>query len=371
MKKKILFIQENLQGGGAEKSLINLLNHIDYTNYSVELVLVFKYGVYLDKINSNVKVYYLMDTYYPRIIAIILSHGFKSVSRLYLRYLLLKKLRFKKYDTIISFMEGISALVHNMVRRKATKNISWVHTDLLINNWCINTFQSLIEQKKIYNNFDTIVCVSKDSLRSFNKLFNTNHKTYIYNIVDIDQIKADSIAFSVKKNNITTVLTVGRLTHIKNQTMLVEAANILKKKGIYANYWILGEGEDLHIIQQQVKKYNLESYFCFWGFQDNPFPYIKCADIITLPSLAEGLSLVVCEALCLAKPILSTKTSGPTELLENGAGLLSEINVNDFSQKLELLIKRKDLRNSLSKSAKKRSEIFSIDKTMKCFYSTL
>ena len=59
--KKILFIIQDLGGGGAEKVLINILNNIDYTAYQVDLLLLYENGVYIDKVNKNVNLRYVIQ----------------------------------------------------------------------------------------------------------------------------------------------------------------------------------------------------------------------------------------------------------------------------------------------------------------------
>lgn len=62
----------------------------------------------------------------------------------------------------------------------------------------------------------------------------------------------------------------------------------------------------------------------FLGFQSNPYPYIAAADAFLMTSDSEGFPLVVAEAMCLGKAIISTRITGPMEMLDNGrCGILT------------------------------------------------
>ena len=130
--KKILFIMNNLGGGGAERVLIDILNTFDYSKYEVDLFLVNCEGVYLNEVNENVKIYKMYgDKHFKN----------RHLEHLYLnlKYRLLKhfpelmyKLFIKKtYDVEIAFLEGFPCtylLAHSTNRE--SKKIAWVHTDL-------------------------------------------------------------------------------------------------------------------------------------------------------------------------------------------------------------------------------------------------
>ena len=125
---KILFILTNLSGGGAEKVLIDILRHTDFTYYEVDLLLVVKEGVYLTSVPNDVKIFSLYE-----------RRGLKyklhfALSRYwgldyFQRSLVQKKIK-ERYDTILSFMEGIPLKFHKYLLGCAEKNISWVHTDM-------------------------------------------------------------------------------------------------------------------------------------------------------------------------------------------------------------------------------------------------
>lgn len=66
--KNILFLMKSMQGGGAEKVLLNILKNMDYQKYNISLVLVFNEGIYLNDIPKNVKVSYILKKKHMKII---------------------------------------------------------------------------------------------------------------------------------------------------------------------------------------------------------------------------------------------------------------------------------------------------------------
>jgi glycosyltransferase involved in cell wall biosynthesis len=108
------------------------------------------------------------------------------------------------------------------------------------------------------------------------------------------------------------------------------------------------------------------------GFQKNPYPYIKFSDIFISTSYSEGYPLVVCEAINLGKPIVATKVSGTTEILENGrCGLLVEQDEESIYQGLKQMIRNHTLRENYAKKAEQRAKIFDVNESMNRIYNIL
>ena len=138
-KKKLLFIITSLEGGGAEKVLVDILNNFNYAKFDVTLLLLHNRGVYLDFVPKCVEVLFL-DSY---------KYNFKSrfiVNRYTID--LVNKIRMRSlfkgrsFDYIISFLEGEPLYFHQYIIHKGRKNISWVHADLLTNHWSKWIFKS-------------------------------------------------------------------------------------------------------------------------------------------------------------------------------------------------------------------------------------
>ena len=133
------------------------------------------------------------------------------------------------------------------------------------------------------------------------------------------------------------------------------------------HYWLIGDGPQKEEIRNLIERYNMKDTVFIMGFQKNPYPYLKASDIFVSTSFAEGFSLVIGEALCLEKPVISTKTSGATELLIQGKyGMLVDTDDESVYEGLKAMMSDESLRASYALKAKAGSitDIFDIRKNM-------
>jgi glycosyltransferase involved in cell wall biosynthesis len=122
------------------------------------------------------------------------------------------------------------------------------------------------------------------------------------------------------------ILTVGRLTAQKDFAQSVQAMKLLKEQGIKARWYILGEGEQLTELEALIKRLGLEQEFILCGSVDNPYNYLKQADIYVHATRFEGKSIAIQEAQVLGKPILVSDCSGNREQVVDGVdGRLCEL----------------------------------------------
>ena len=117
-----------------------------------------------------------------------------------------------------------------------------------------------------------------------------------------------------------TLVCVGRLCEQKGQLLLVEAAKILFQRGIKFNLVLAGDGDDRFAIEGLVKDYALESAIRITGWITGAQvrEEILSARALVLPSFAEGLPVVIMEAMALKRPVISTYVAGIPELVISG-----------------------------------------------------
>lgn len=377
--KKVLFIMHSMPIGGAERVLLDILDNIDYSKYKINLLLYKNEGEMLSKINKEVKLFYvfkpLKNTLLSRIKYKFLSL-FKFLSWWEKRNL--KKLGLPQYDCIVSFCQGPAHKLHTFLLNSAPLHVSWIHSDLSLENWGKLFFDGNIKKQELaYNKMNRLVFVSKGAKDAFNQTFKINgdvDQRVIYNIVDVDKIRSFATSFAVPKpHNKFLFVNSGRLVSAKKQIRLVEAAKILKEKGYLFEIWILGEGPLREEIQTRIWKYNLEDYVRLLGAKSNPYPYIKVADTFVLSSSQEGFSLVICEAISLGIPIVSTRVVGPTEILgaDSLYGLLVGESNEEIAEGLKVMMDNKSLRHHYSLKAAERSKILDKSVAMSEIYKVL
>lgn len=332
--KKVMFLIPNLNGGGAEKVLLDIINKIDSKRFEVTLILLNKNGVYLDKINKNITIKYLIDE--------------GSIKKKIQKYIItiFPKLYYKikikeKFDVEIAFLEGLATkLIANSLNRNS-KKIAWVHIDLLKKHWTKKVY-FFNGEERAYSKFNNIIFVSEDSLTSFNILFKSNKsiKKVIYNPI----ISEDVISLSkekVIKFDKFTIVSIGRLNKQKGYDLLIKAHSELIKKYDY-NLVILGDGEERFALEKLINEFNLNNSVKLIGFVKNPYPYIRSANIIISSSRTEGYPLVMLESIVLGKAIVATNVTGNREILGEGKfGIMCDVSVDSIRDTLEGLIKNK------------------------------
>ena len=133
----------------------------------------------------------------------------------------------------------------------------------------------------------------------------------------------------------------------KRQDRLVKAAKVLKEEGFDFEIQLIGDGPNYEKIKKMVEDYNVSDIVILKGLQTNPYPYIKNADFFILTSYMEGYGIVIKEALLLKTKIVTTRVTGPVEILENGKyGLIMENTDEAVIDKMrEILLNKNNYKN--------------------------
>ena len=153
------------------------------------------------------------------------------------------------------------------------------------------------------------------------------------------------------------LLFVGRLVEQKAPGFFIEIVKMITKKGLDVHCAMLGTGELEGECQKQIKKENLQNNIEMLGFQKNPYQYMKKSKILCMTSQWEGYGLVAAEANILGIPVLSTKTGGVTEIFGIDAEELCD-NLEEFTEKIEMLLSDPKQYQRWQENAKKRSKEF-------------
>lgn len=365
--KKYLFIDGPLGGGGAERVLIDILRNFDYSQYSVDLCLLCPGGSLEKEIPEQVKVIHLWPSY--TLSFRLANHLSKDLG---INCLLKKKLRDKledKYDVVISFLEGMPLKLHALSGLHG-RHYSWVHCDLFKFPYEADQFRKG-EELKMYEQMDAVICVANNTEKSFHKRFPGLQTTtrVIYNPIDFEKICQMADEENII-NKLFTVVVVGRLTSPKKIDRVVRLAARLKEEKILdVQFQIIGEGELRHELEEQIQALAVADMVSLLGFKQNPFPYIKAADMLLSSSMVEGFGLVICEAMVLGVPVISTDTDGPRDILQNEYGLLCQHDDESIYQAFMQMYTNADLRKSFADKAKKRVENFRIENTMRKIYN--
>lgn len=373
MKKDILFIIPKLCIGGAEKSLISLLNIFDFSRYNANLLLFRKEGAFLENVPEEVCVSDLGEEYL-RFDASALNYIKYNLAKLNLSAAVnrvkyshalssndsrkvwncMKKVMpppSKHYDVAIAYLEQTSTY-YCADCVDADIKIGYVHSD----------YRKFKTDKKLdlefFKKLDYIVTISAECEAALKEAFPeiADRFKVIENITSPDAIKKLSCRKTPEFDCVSCkkILTVSRIDHPKGYDMAVEAAEILDKKGYDFKWFAVGKGNLMPQIQQEISKRSLQDKFILLGEKPNPYPYMNGCDIYVQPSYFEGKSIAIDEAKVFAKPIVCT--SFPTvydQLTDGETALLAQINAQSIAEKIEVLLNDDALCTTLSDNLKK------------------
>ncbi|WP_346868670.1 glycosyltransferase [Clostridium sp. UBA5119] len=392
MKKDILFVINSLTIGGSEKSLVSLLNVIDYSKYRVDLLMLRK-GESLDKyipneVNildiPNFYIYLNNENYDKTIVKALLYRMCRIKSSIDIRlnkleskktknnqqifYInqknILKRIE-KKYDIAIAFAQGFPTyFVVDKV--DADNKIAWINCD-----YKATTYNKELD-KIFYDKIHKIVAVSessKDSIINVNKNY-TNKIVVIKDIVNPDII-VNMATEKIKEidSNEVNILTVGRLViGYKGYDIAIKTADLLRNSGYKFKWYVVGDGQDKEKLQDLVKVYDLEKYFILLGSRDNPYPYMKKCDIYVQPSRNEGFGLTVIEAKILKKPIVCTNFNTANELIKNEEdGLIVEQDEVQLLNGIKRYLDDNSFRDNILRNLKSENEYNTMNEIYKIY----
>lgn len=373
---KVLFVISALEAGGAEKSLINLLNLFDYNRYQVDLLLFKKEGIFMDQIPEEVRIieapddlFYLYNIHgrqikhalgaFPSIIA-------RITGTIYRNYFVRNKsypgtqIRWNKfykkhisifndeYDIAISYMHG-EVMYYVAEKIKARKKITWVHND----------YRALkLKPETDYPylcSFDKIATISDECVDILIQVFPQikDKVVSIPNLTSSSLIRKRAELYYPEEYkdscnaNKVIILSIGRLNYQKGFDIAIKIAAEMKKRGLQFVWYIIGQGTEQEHLTELINQFGLKEEFVLLGIRENPYPYIKNADIIAQPSRYEGKSVVIDEAKILHKPIVVSDYATVRDQITNeNEGIISKLEVENFAEALEKLIQSKDLRDN-------------------------
>lgn len=337
MPKKVLFVVDNLVMGGLTKVLENLLKNLDLDKYDVDLLVLHYYKDMKIEINPKInilngnKYFSYIDDSLKKIIKRKDIKAFWNKLKLALKIKtgliksVIEKSRkdilVKEYDVEVAFSDGFS---HIFVANGNTKNkIAWMHTDISIQNDSKRYYKLI---KESLEKMMHCVSVSEKVGQAYKEIYGLDEVITINNIIDDDNIKkaAEESCDSFKKEKIN-LISVGRVESAKNYRRFINIHKRLIDDGYEINSFVIGDGLERQELENLVKEYRIEDSFKFLGRKDNPFPYVKNADIFILSSDYEGLPTVLYESIILGTPCVSTNVAGANEILQNKYGIVVDV----------------------------------------------
>ena len=307
---KILFIIHDLEHGGAEKVLVNLVNNMDRSKFDISVTVLFGGGVNEQFLAPDIH----FRAVFPREVP-----GNSKLMK-FLTPKQLHKLCVKEhYDIEVAYLEGPPSRIISGCQDDTTKLVSWIHIEQKSAKDAARSFRSVKEAILCYNRFDRIIGVSEDVRRTFltalpvkppmQVLYNTNESDAILRKsqepVDIDLFSPDEFK----------LVGVGKLLKSKGFDRMARIVKRLKDECYPVHLYALGVGPFRDELEKYISENHLEKQITFLGYQTNPYKYVAKCDLFVCASLAEGFSTATTEALIVGTPVCTVEVSGMKEML--------------------------------------------------------
>ncbi|GAB7219006.1 glycosyltransferase [Vibrio comitans] len=299
-KRNVVFILPAMQGGGAEKSVLNLYKGLELKGYECHIILL------NNKIDHDVN-----DSYRVHILENISKKGIKRLTY---------RKRFAKIvdDFIIDNIPNTKIILSNMIYADKIMSMSKLNVYHVIHNSYTTSLLSKKGKVKsliVKNNINSVyknhplIFTSKSCKENYYLSFkNTFNNSVLYNANDLIEIKNLSEQPIDYKEFGDYIIHIGRFNRAKRHDILISSFSKVKNKKL--KLILLGQGELEKEISQQITSLNLQERVILLGFKQNPYPYIKHAKALVLSSDFEGIPMVLMEALHLSTPVVSTHFPG-------------------------------------------------------------
>lgn len=395
--KKILFVVNNFNIGGPQKSLLSLLYRLDYDQFDVSFLSLNGKGSLTKHLPKEVKLlktpnivkYAILspDKLFKRTLRNMFSKYFlfslraipKVASGLVKRNMTHTKQKYwvavrdmlpeveKSFDIAIGVSGGHSMMyIADCVTAK--KKIGWIRTD----------YRVLGRNHKIdasyFRQMDKIISVSEMCKEVFVDIF-PKEKTKVqvmYNPLPFEMYKnipADTKVITEEKGQIK-ILSISRLDPNKGLDLAIGALEILLSKGYKVKWFVLGDGNYRQEVEKLISSRGLQKHFILLGFHVNTAAFIQESDIIVHPSKFEGKSNVVDEAKYLLKPIVATDYNTVNEqLIHEQTGLISAMNFESLALSIQKLLNNNQLKEKLKRNL--LEERYDDSQSLKIFYNII
>lgn len=368
-KVKVLFLLEAFDKGGIEQVTLDIVNHLNPNKYDIT-VQTFWYGGHCQSlVNDNITVKpFFFKRYVKGVIRLI---EYLSPKMLYTFFV------HGDYDVEIAASDGGAAKVISGSTNRKSKKICWVHMDVLNRGSELREFVKGGKMaEKIYKKFDLIVPVSESCKQKFIEKFGNGYSFCVKkNPLPEEKIRLMSLekpTVFFDKDDYNFVC-IGRLEEQKGFDRLIEACKIIcQNKQKKFHIYIIGDGSLREDLQKQIEQYNMQNLISLLGFQSNPYPLLKQADVFLLTSRDEAFSLVVGESLILGIPVVATDCCGIAEWLEKDQyGMIVENSLNGVLKGIKTCLEIPEVIEEYKERIRKNKKVTSFNQLLSEFEEIL
>ncbi len=378
---KIVFVIESLNCGGAEKSLITLLSLLNYSQYTVDLLLFRRGGMFEEMVPKEVNILdgmkYARFTWISWGALIVESLHTLKFNKLFARltYLAKRRLSFTKkhnaqrywesmghlidecpstYDVAVAYNQGF-ATYFVAEKMSAKKKLAVVNIDYGAAGYDRrHDFRHYEQFEKILTDGEQCKKILQDTYPEFSSRVEIIHDI---NAPDMIRRMADGAGSFTDDYDGIRLLTISRLSLQKGYDIAMDACQKLKQKGLKFRWYVIGDGPLRRMIEESIKKLDIADAFILLGEKSNPYPYLKDCKIYVQTSKFEGFPIILVEARLLNKPIVTTNFTSASEQITHGKnGIVADMNGEAVCDGILALAGNESLMNDMVTCLKKEKK---------------
>lgn len=380
MKPRIFIAIHYMHLGGAETSLIGLLQALDPLKLDVDLFVYSHEGEMMKLIPSYINLLPENPTWsmFEKPLKEVLKKGYLRMffARMLAKFRMWNYVRknnpmdssallgyvgeevnkilpdlhhLDQYDLAISFLTP-----HNFVLDHVTakKKICWIHTDYTRID--VNAALEL----PVWSAYDQIISISDDVTNTFLQIFPSlkDKIAVIENILSPEFVRQRAGLISRQEfaseltvdNDCLNLLTIGRFSPQKKLEEVPAICRGIIASGLNVRWYIIGYGGSDDYIRREIEREGMQEHVFLLGKKENPYPYIKACDWYVQPSRYEGKSVVVREAQMLCKPVIVTNyPTAPSQIQQGVDGVIVPMDIPGCVAQMVETLKDDKLKSSI------------------------
>ena len=368
-RRKICFVLPSLNGGGAERAAVQILNGLDPNEWDRSMFLFAREGPYLAEVDPS--------------IAITSADSASRWGRWRALRSFIARERPDLVMAFLSFFSVLSAARAANTRATVVFNLQTPMSAFLTDadyhwrrGWYKTPFAAVARVG--YAAADLIIATSHGVARDLTGSFgiDPDRIRVLANPVDLDRVRA-AIAEPIEAailpaGEAPLIVAAGRLAEAKNYPLMIEAFAMLRQR-MPARLCILGQGELEGELRQLIVARGLSGAVSLAGFQANPWKYIAKADVFLLTSRYEGFGNVLIEAMACGVPVVATASAGTRDIVQHGTdGVLVEAHTaSAIADVLLRLLADAGQLHDLRAGARRATEKFGLPATVARYDSTM
>ena len=361
-RRKVCFVLPSLNGGGAERAAVQILNGLDPNHWERSMFLFAHEGPYLSEVDPAIAI-----------------ASADTASR-WGRWRALRSYVSRERPAIVmaflSYFSVLSAVRAANTGAKVIFNLQTPMSAFLTDadyqwrrRWHKAAFATVTRVG--YAAADLIVATSQGVASDLTSAFaiHPDRIRVLANPVDLNRVRAASVepldAAVLPPGTGPLIVAAGRLADAKNYPMMIEALAALRQK-LPARLCILGQGELEGTLRQLIAARGLGDAVSLAGFQANPWKYIARADVFLLTSRYEGFGNVLIEAMACGVPVVATASAGTRDIVQHGIdGLLVDVHSpQTVAAGVLSILESPARRNAMSQAATLSADRFAVEQVI-------